>query len=98
MNTTTVRFQELGSRYLKAMFDFMPQRGSGAGLHEYDGRQPDVSRPAIEARRRALEVFRQELDGLPVAELSPEDAFDYRLLHAELDEEIYKWEERQEYR
>ncbi len=95
---TTERFHETGARYLKAMFDFSPNRGSQAGLHEYDARQPDLSGEAIDAWRRQLQLFRQELDELPLAELATDEVFDYRLLHSAIDGEIYEWEDEREYR
>ncbi len=96
--TTTERFHELSARYLKAMFDFSPNRGSQAGLHEYDSHQPDLSGEAIDSWRRQLQVFRQELDELPLADLGTDDTFDYRLLHSAIDGEIYEWEDEREYR
>lgn len=97
MNTTTEQFHDLGERYIKAMFDFAPNHGSAAGLHEYDWRQPDLSGEAIRARMREVQAFSRELATLKLDDLEPGDAFDYRLLQSAVDGEIYQWEGEQDY-
>jgi uncharacterized protein (DUF885 family) len=97
MNTITEQFHNLGERYIKAMFDFAPNQGSAAGLHEYDWRQPDLSGEAIHARVREVQAFAQGLAAIDPADLGKEDAFDYRLLRSAVEAEIYQWEAEQDY-
>lgn len=97
MNTNTELFHDLSERYIKAMFDFMPNHGSAAGLHEYDSRQPDLSGEAIRARIRQVHACARELAAINPADLSEDDAFDHRLLRSALESEIYAWESEQDY-
>lgn len=97
MNTISEQFHDLGERYIKALFDFAPNQGSAAGLHEYDWRQPDLSAEAIRARAREVQVFERELAGLSPAGLDADDLFDYRLLQSAIESEIYQWEAEQDY-
>ncbi len=97
MNTTTEQFHDLGERYIKALFEFAPNQGSAAGLHEYDWRQPDLGGEAIRARVREVHACARELAALNPGELSEEDAFDYRLLQSAVEFETYQWEAEQEY-
>lgn len=97
MNTMTGQFHDLSERYIKGMFDFSPHHGSAAGLHDYDWRQPDLSGVAIRARVREVHAFSRELEATNPADLSKDDAFDFRLLKSTVDSEIYQWESEQDY-
>lgn len=95
--TTSEQFHDLAERYIRAMFEFAPNQGSAAGLHEYDLRQPDLSGQAIRDRISQVRTFGREITALDPSQLDPDDAFDYRLLQSALEAETYQWEEEQEY-
>ena len=75
---------------LKATWDFYPNLASGLGLHEYDGRLPDVSRGALLYRAQELERSLEALGEIDVPSLSRQNFFDHRVLTAALRKELFE--------
>ncbi|MGE5140207.1 MAG: hypothetical protein ACM3JD_12150, partial [Rudaea sp.] len=92
------QFAPIGERYLKALFDFWPNLGSFAGLHEYDARQPDLTADRIQSRLSDLEEFSSDLARIDPASLDPDEEFDYRLLRTAVESEKFRWQREQEHR
>ncbi len=92
------QFAPIGGRYLKALFDFWPNLGSFAGLHEYDSRQPDPGADRIQSRLRDLDEFSSDLARIDPAALDAEEGFDYRLLRTAVESEKFQWQREQEHR
>ncbi|MGB8647186.1 MAG: DUF885 domain-containing protein [Anaerolineae bacterium] len=98
MNSISKSFQQLADRYLTGLFDFWPCQASFLGLHEYDARQPDLSASAIAGRLDMVRSQAGALAALNPAQLTAEEAFDYRLLEAALELELYQWEAERGFR
>ena len=74
--------------YYAARFAERPTEGTAAGLHEYDMRLEDLSRPRVEARVLALRAQLARLEAIDPAGLSPDEAIDARVLGGQIRAEL----------
>ncbi|WP_338864909.1 DUF885 domain-containing protein [Myxococcus stipitatus] len=81
---TPEKFPELVDSIFAASFDFSPSNGTAVGLHEYDPRLEDWSRPRIEARIRELDTLLSRLRAVDRGSLSFDDAIDWEALESQL--------------
>src|SRR5918911_2483513 len=56
------------------VFKYQPTRGTRAGLHQYDTRLEDFSRPSIDAQLAALKDYEQRLQSVRVPADAPDAA------------------------
>lgn len=87
--------ERLVDDFLHAYFAFYPTNAASLGLHEYDGRLPDLRAEAISARIEALHTYRRRLAALdPAAFAGPQrraQQLDYGLLHWRIEAELWSW-------
>jgi uncharacterized protein (DUF885 family) len=76
-------------RFLDDYFDTYPTYAAGLGLHAYDGRLPDLSRPAIERWVNYLRAALDEINAIDEAQLDPVDWLDYQLLRDIIQFELF---------
>jgi uncharacterized protein (DUF885 family) len=76
-------------RYLADYLEAHPTRAAGLGFHQYDGRVPDLSRPAIAARIDALRAAQVEIESIDPSGLAGVDWLDYRLLDDAIRLELF---------
>ena len=88
-------FARLADDFLVGYLAWRPQTGTSLGLHEYDGRITDYSRASLDAELARLKEFDRRLTGINPTALSPRSSYDYRILRAAIQKEIFKFEERQ---
>lgn len=91
------RFTSLADRFLKSLFEFMPPVASSMGLHEYDGRTPDLSQEAIEERIETLYDALEELEGIDPGGFDAEMRLDYELLRQGITGERFRYAEQREH-
>ena len=84
------RFPELVDAIFAASFDFSPSSGTAVGLHAYDARLEDWSRPRIEARLRELESLLGRLRAVDRERLSFDERVDAEALESQLLAEQYE--------
>jgi uncharacterized protein (DUF885 family) len=84
-------FSKLGDEFLAGYLAWRPQVGTALGLHEYDGRISDYSRPSIAAERERLKNFDQRLQRLDATRLTARARHDYRLLRAAIHKELFRF-------
>jgi uncharacterized protein (DUF885 family) len=77
-------FPELVDAVFAAAFDYSPTSATAYGLHAYDGRLDDLSRPRIEARLRELEALLARVRAVDRASLSFDEAIDAEALEYQL--------------
>ncbi len=86
--------QDLIEEYMQQLFEYNPPVASAyIGLHEYDGRLPDLSRAAFEQRATDLKATLARLEQLPIAEGDKEANFDRKLLELSLQKELFNLED-----
>ncbi len=91
-------FNAIAKRYLDEMLALKPVAASALGEHRFDGQLDDISE-AGNARRTALaRELRGQLQALDRATLSRANQVDAQLLSNELDYQIWRTEELQEWR
>jgi hypothetical protein len=76
--------QELDSvteKYLQSYCKAHPTQAVWLGFHEYDGRLPDLARPALEARAADLEVYLSNLARIDPAPFEDLAWLDYQVVH-----------------
>jgi uncharacterized protein (DUF885 family) len=87
----TDRLHKLFSDAFEADLRESPELATSIGRNEYNDRWSDLSRAAIERRRARLIALLADLDGIAVADASPQDQLSARLLRyntrQELDDE-----------
>src|SRR5262245_35409655 len=88
---------QLADAYLTALFEAHPTMAAGLGLHEYDGRMPDLGEAARARRTAGLRDLRARLGAIPYGALDLEDAHDHTLLAHAIDEELFELEQLREF-
>src|SRR6266516_2880795 len=96
-NDAARRFTEFADECLKSFFEFMPPQASNLGLHEYDGRTPDLSKEAIEKRIEEMKQSLAELKDIDPSQLDLDTRLDYDLLRQGLESELFSWAEQREH-
>jgi uncharacterized protein (DUF885 family) len=78
--------------FLTSLYQTHPTLAASLGLHDYDGRVPDLSERARAARASALRTLRTRADTIPADGLSREERHDAALLRHAVDEELFDLE------
>ncbi|HEY5913955.1 MAG TPA: DUF885 domain-containing protein [Verrucomicrobiae bacterium] len=90
-------FRRLSADYISGYLDWRPQTGTALGLHEYDGKLTDYSRPSLQSELARLKTFEQRLANLQTDQLGTRASYDYRLLRASIQREIFGFEQIQSF-
>jgi uncharacterized protein (DUF885 family) len=90
-------FEQLADDYLAGYLAWRPQLGTTLGLHQYDGKLTDFSQASLDAELARLKSFDQRLAELDSARLTTGVFYDYRILHAAVQREIFSFEGMQAY-
>jgi uncharacterized protein (DUF885 family) len=96
-NDAARTFTDLAEKALKDYYDFAPSSASYMGLHEYDGRVPDLSVEAITSWLRTLERHLDELDKLDTSNFDRDTRLDYDLLRQGLEAQRFRYGEQREH-
>jgi uncharacterized protein (DUF885 family) len=84
---------DLIEEYMQAYFEANPVMASSwLGLHEYDGRLPDLSRESFDRRVAALKELQSRVEQLPVTQ-DKESHFDRELLLRSIRDELFATED-----
>src|SRR5207247_1955301 len=86
-------FDRLADEYLTGYLAWRPQTGTALGFHQYDGKVTDLSRPSLEAELVRLKSFEQRLLAMNARILSPQAAYDYRILRGAIQREIFGFQQ-----
>jgi uncharacterized protein (DUF885 family) len=85
-------FAKLADDYIAGYLAWRPKDGTQAGLHEYDGCITDLSWSSIQGELARLKDYERRLGSLPVDKLNSEARYDYRILLAAVQKEIFLFE------
>ena len=96
-NTADASFGKLADEFIAGYLAWRPQMGTSLGLHEYDGKVTDYSRPSLDAELARLKRFDQRLAALDTKSLSPQAHYDFRILEAAIRNEIFQFENVEAY-
>lgn len=83
---------------LQRTWEFWPDLASGVGLHQYDGRLPDISEASLAARAKELEQEIESLGRIDANNLSRERSLDYKLITSSLKKELFELAELEVHR
>ena len=83
------QFNSVAEKILQNTWEFYPNLASALGLHQYDGRLPDISRTALTHRQQELQKDVQTLEQVDLSALSRQNFFDHRLLVSRLKKELF---------
>jgi hypothetical protein len=86
-------FDGLSNRVIEGFLHDDPGWGRQLGLHEYDGKVPDFSPPALLLQAERLRRFKDELAAVPVDLLDPDRVLDLALLKARVAQEQFSRDE-----
>lgn len=90
MSETTM--STISAEYLKAMYEYSPERAAREGLHEYDGRMGDPSGAARKARACELRAFEERFAQVDPTGLDGMERFEHELLTANVSYELWELE------
>ncbi len=96
-NENIQRFLAFADSFLKGSFEFNPMTASNLGLHEYDGKTPDLSKEAYKQRVAELDRALDELNSIDTSGFDPETRLDYRLLKQGIEAERFKLADMKEH-
>jgi uncharacterized protein (DUF885 family) len=85
-----LRFTDLVEEILQSRWNFYPNAASGLGLHQYDGRLPNVTAASLSGRARELEDQIELLDRIDLQTLSRQNYFDHKILLLALRKELFE--------
>src|SRR5438309_8032687 len=86
-------FAKLADECIAGYLAWRPQTGTTLGLHEYDGKLTEYSRPSLEAELARLKRFDHQLATLDEKSLSPQAHYDFRILQEAIKSEIFQFED-----
>ena len=86
-------FNKLREEFIAGYLAWRPQTGTTLGLHEYDGKLTEYSRPSLEAELARLKRFDHQLATLDEKSLSPQAHYDFRILQEAIKSEIFQFED-----
>src|SRR5438477_3736581 len=86
-------FAAVADEFIKGYLAARPVLGTQLGLHEYDGRAPDLSRLALDAELQRMRRFEDRLRKFAPEKLRPRTAIDLRILQAAVANELFEFQE-----
>ena len=86
-------FQELVGEILESMWRQYPTAAANMGLHEYDGRLPDISGVALDRRVQELGRHLVSLHDIDTIVLSSDDYIERQLIVSALNKELFDLKE-----
>ncbi len=92
-SSATQLLQTVTDAYLKSYCETYPHVAVWLGFHEYDGRLPDLSRPAREQRLADLRRFLADLSRIDPADLDEKGYLDYEVVRHEAAFETFVLED-----
>jgi len=91
-------YRAAAEEYWRGHYEWRPQSAVALGLHEYDGRAPDLSMQSIQREHDRLSEFRAKLASMDEKSLSPRNAIQLRMLLCTIDGELFSYEVMDSYR
>jgi uncharacterized protein (DUF885 family) len=91
------RFEALAGRYVDDLVERSPENATRLGEHKNDARLNDRSRAARLDQIARARATLTELDTIAVAQLSPDNSIDARILHNQLEGTLYQLETLREW-
>ncbi len=85
---TRAQFGSIMEGVLDSTWEFYPSLAAAMGQHQYDGKLPDISRPALSGRVTDLRRFLTELGEVDRDLLIGQDDSDYVVLESALRKEL----------
>ncbi|MBI4664713.1 MAG: DUF885 domain-containing protein [Verrucomicrobia bacterium] len=83
----------LAEEFIDGYLAWRPQAGTALGLHEYDGKMTDYRRASLDAELDRLKAFERKLAARNTNALSRRASYDFRILRAAIQSEIFKFED-----
>ena len=96
-SASDAKFGALSKSYLDEFPALVPVGATSLGDHRFDGQLDDVSAAARAKKVAYYKSVLAELDTIPVAQLSRANQVDYKLLRHELEGDLFRLEELQEW-
>ena len=90
-------FDQLQKHFLAGYLAWRPSMAVALGFHEFDGRLTDFSAASIAAERARLRQYDERLARLDPASLGPAARYDYRILRAAVQKDLFTFDDAQAY-
>jgi uncharacterized protein (DUF885 family) len=86
-------FDSIAADFLKGYLSWRPQTAVALGMHEYDGKISDYSKPSLDSELARLKTYDKKLDGIDTASLGTKMFYDFRILRMSVKDEITNFED-----
>ena len=83
-------FEGAISDILEKTWQRYPDLASGLGLHQFDGRIPDISKTSLAERTRELQIGIASLENIDNAALSHKNYYDYQIILTAIRKELFE--------
>jgi len=90
--STQERYRQAADAFFDAYMEHFPVTAVGLGLHQYDGKLPDMTAAGVKARSEWLAAQRVSIEAFPAAELDPESQVERDTLLATIRGELFDLE------
>ena len=90
--TPEIAFARLTDEILSDNFQFQPLQAVGLGLHQYDGKFPDVRMTSVQAEIGRLHSFQRQLEAIDHDKLSVASLLDWKLLRQQVRLNLFQAE------
>ena len=91
------RFVQFVRRYVDAQFAFNPPSATGAGMHAYDAKLPDLSPGSIQREEKRIRAALTELGEIDREQLDAATKLDYDLYHRKIEGDSFSLTEERRY-
>jgi uncharacterized protein (DUF885 family) len=95
---TGADFTKLSDDFISGYLDWRPGYGTGLGLHEYDGKAPDLSQSSIDKELSRFKEYKSKLAATDTNSLGTREKFDYDILRLNIDYGIFEFEKLNRFR
>ncbi|MEO6695818.1 MAG: DUF885 domain-containing protein [Ignavibacteria bacterium] len=79
LEDANVQLENFSKELFTQFLEMNPQSGSSLGLHEYDGKIPDVTKEAIEKDLNKMKALQIKLSEIEYDDLNPKNKFDHNI-------------------
>ena len=95
--TSKEAFEQATVEYLAELYETEPVMATSMGVHDYDGRLPNLSQYAIDDRLRAKRAYLHKIDKISLVGMDTDSRIDIRLARSVLQMEIVELEQIRPY-
>ncbi|HSQ59224.1 MAG TPA: DUF885 domain-containing protein [Acidobacteriota bacterium] len=91
------RFEQLVRQYVMDRFSFSPERATGAGMHAYDAKLPDLTPATIASEERSIRTSMAKMQKIDREQLDDAGKIDFDLYHHQMEADLFRMTEERRF-